>query len=101
MVVAALTSTGGGISRPRPLAFSSAETAAGSKASAATPYTVSVGITISSPRWIARPTGQVGMVAYVGPPARGREDGRRGLALDVGMLDPDHSPGSEQRGGAE
>ena len=53
-MVAALTSTGGGISRPRPLARSRAVTAAGSKASAATPYTVSVGSTISSPRWTAR-----------------------------------------------
>ena len=49
-VVAVLTSTGGGISRPRPLASRSAWTASASNASAATPYTVSVGSTTSSPR---------------------------------------------------
>src|SRR5215831_14625386 len=43
------TSTGGGTCLPRPLAASSAVTAAGVKASAATPYTVSVGSTTSSP----------------------------------------------------
>src|SRR4051812_27740117 len=47
------TSTGGGTLRPRPLAASTAATAAGSKASAPTPYTVSVGSTTTSPRWTA------------------------------------------------
>ena len=37
MVVAALTSTGGGISRPRPLAASRPRTATGSNASAPMP----------------------------------------------------------------
>ena len=52
-VVAAETSTGGGMSRPRPLAASRRFTASGENASAPTPYTVSVGSTTSWPRWTA------------------------------------------------
>src|SRR4051794_5463157 len=52
-VVAALIRTGGGISRPRPLASRSACTAAWSKASAPMPYTVSVGSTTRPPRCTA------------------------------------------------
>ena len=47
------TSTGGGDWRPRPFASSSPCTARALNASAATPYTVSVGRTTSSPRPIA------------------------------------------------
>src|SRR6266568_1769783 len=47
------TSTGGGMLRPRPLAASRPATAAGLKASAPSPYTVSVGSTMSSPRCTA------------------------------------------------
>src|SRR5215472_8367935 len=57
------TSTGGGISRPRPLAASSRRTASGLKASAPTPYTVSVGSTTSSPARTA-------VVAAASPAAR-------------------------------
>jgi hypothetical protein len=46
-------STGTGMCRPRFFAASSRVTAAGVNASAATPYTVSVGISTSSPRPIA------------------------------------------------
>src|ERR1700756_2429201 len=49
MVCQEPTSTPTGMSRPRPLAASSAATAALSKASAPMPYTVSVGITTSRP----------------------------------------------------
>ena len=48
-VVRPATSTGGGDCRPRPFASRSRATARGSNASAAMPYTVSVGRTTSSP----------------------------------------------------
>src|ERR1700756_4452214 len=49
MVCQEPTSTPTGMSRPRPFAESSAATAVLSKASAPSPYTVSVGITTSRP----------------------------------------------------
>ena len=53
MVCQEPTSTPTGMSRPRPLAASSAATAVLSKASAPMPYTVSVGITTSRPSFSA------------------------------------------------
>src|SRR5215472_1285494 len=68
------TSTGGGISRPRPLAASSRRTAAGLKASAPTPYTVSVGRTTSSPARTA-------VVAAASPAARWASSAQSNQAL--------------------
>jgi hypothetical protein len=59
-------STGGGDWRPRPFAARSRATALGWKASAATPYTVSVGTTTSSPLPIADRASRMPVSSSVG-----------------------------------
>src|SRR5215475_2854854 len=78
------TSTGGGISRPRPLAASSLRTAAGLKASAPIPYTVSVGRTTSSPA-------RTEVVAAASPAARWASSAQLNQAL---IADHPAMPGS-------
>ncbi len=137
---AALTSTGGGMSRPRPLASSRPRTAVGvervgadavdgvggqhdqlapldgearrldrglallvgrrSENVVASRRSASHGGHRASRAVSEARRDRPGrVVADVGPAAGRREDGRRGLALDVGVLDADHSAGPQQQRG--